>query len=186
MVYATQRGRRERFLYDGELLSITELLRKPGVVEYLERNGPLAYESQQNKLRRELKVGKFTKERVDEFLRQQQHQRQREVCKKTKTRTGTNVRVWRREPHAYGNFRPESEHPTDVRGAWSEPITPRQREPPTYTNSTKTTGTTNVNVKIHHRHQRRKTDGETSSGTLPTAPRISPTGKKAFGKSVAR
>ena len=62
------RGKRERRLYDGESLSITELLRKPGVSEYLERNGPLTYESQRNKLRRELKVGKFTKEAVDEFL----------------------------------------------------------------------------------------------------------------------
>ena len=68
------RGKRERRLYDGESLSITELLRKPGVSEYLERNGPLTYESQRNKLRRELKVGKFTKEAVNEFLGQRQRQ----------------------------------------------------------------------------------------------------------------
>ena len=54
-----RRGRRERSLYDGESLSITELLRKPGVSEYLQRNRPLTYESQRNKLRRELRVGEF-------------------------------------------------------------------------------------------------------------------------------
>ena len=69
-------GRRERSLYGDESLSITELLRKPGVSEYLQRNGSLTYESQRNKLRRELRARNFTKEVVDEFPRQQQHQRQ--------------------------------------------------------------------------------------------------------------
>ena len=75
-------GRRGRFLYDGESLSITELLRKPGVSEYLQSNGPLTYGSQRNKLRRKLKIGNFNKEMVDEFLRQRQHQRQREVARR--------------------------------------------------------------------------------------------------------
>ena len=66
------RGKRERRLYDGEPLSITELLQKPGVTQYLERGGPLTDGERRNKLRRELKVGKFTKEAVDQFLSQRQ------------------------------------------------------------------------------------------------------------------
>ena len=65
-------GRRERRLYDGEPLSITELLQKPGVTEYLERGGPLTDGERRNKLRRELKVRKFTKEAVDQFLSHRQ------------------------------------------------------------------------------------------------------------------
>ena len=66
------RGKRERHVYDGEPLSITELLQKPGVVEYLERGGPLTDGERRNKLRRELKVGTFTKEAVDQFLSHRQ------------------------------------------------------------------------------------------------------------------
>ena len=65
------RGKRERRLYDGESLSITELLQKPGVTDYLERGGPLTDGERRNKLRRELKVGNFSKEAVDQFLSQQ-------------------------------------------------------------------------------------------------------------------
>ena len=61
------RAKKERRLSDGEPLSITELLQKPGVTEYLERGGPLMDSERRNKLRRELKVGKFTKEAVDQF-----------------------------------------------------------------------------------------------------------------------
>ena len=64
------RGKRERRLYDGESLSITELLQKPGVTEYLEKGGPLTDGERRNKLRRELKVGKFTREAVNQFLSQ--------------------------------------------------------------------------------------------------------------------
>ena len=70
------RGKRDR-LYDGESLSIANLLRKPGVVEYLERGGLLTDGERRNKLRRELKVGKFTKEAVDEFLGQRQRETER-------------------------------------------------------------------------------------------------------------
>ena len=87
-----KRGKRERFLYGDESLSITELLRKPGIAEYLQRNGPLTYESQRNKLRRELKVGNFTKEAVDEFLRQRQLQRQREVARGPRPSRGQTFR----------------------------------------------------------------------------------------------
>ena len=72
------RGKRERRLYDGEPLSITELLQKPGVTEYLERGGPLTDGERRNKLRRELQVGKFTKEAVDQFLSQRQRGNSRE------------------------------------------------------------------------------------------------------------
>ena len=84
----TVRGSRERSLCGDESLSITELLRKPGVVEYLERGGSLTGGSRRSKLRRELRVGKFTKEMVDEFARQQQHQRQREIARKPRPQRG--------------------------------------------------------------------------------------------------
>ena len=43
----------------------------------------MTYGSQRNKPRRKLKVGNFNKEMVDQFLRQRQHQRQREVARRS-------------------------------------------------------------------------------------------------------
>ena len=40
------RGRKETFQYGNDSLSITELLQKPEVVGYLERDRPLTYASQ--------------------------------------------------------------------------------------------------------------------------------------------
>ena len=57
-------------------------------MEYLERGGPLTDGSRRSKLRRELRVGKFTKEMVDEFARQQQHQRQREIARRPRPQRG--------------------------------------------------------------------------------------------------
>ena len=52
------------------------------VLEFLESNGSLTDGGRRNKLRQKLRVGNFTKEVVDEFLRQRQHQRQREVARR--------------------------------------------------------------------------------------------------------
>ena len=49
------RGRRQTFQYGDETLSITEQLRKPEVIGYLEEDGPLTYPSQHEKLRRLLR-----------------------------------------------------------------------------------------------------------------------------------
>ena len=49
------RGRRQTFQYGDETLSITERLRKPEVVGYLEKDGPLTYASQREKHRRLLR-----------------------------------------------------------------------------------------------------------------------------------
>ena len=60
------RGRRQTFQYGYETLSITELLRKPEVVGYLEKDGPLTYASQREKLRRLLRSGRINQQRVKE------------------------------------------------------------------------------------------------------------------------
>ena len=52
-----QQGRKETFPYGDRFLSITEILREPGVLEFLESNGPLTDDGQQNKFRRKLRVG---------------------------------------------------------------------------------------------------------------------------------
>ena len=44
------RGKKQTFTYGNESLSITELLRKPEIVGYLEKDGPLTCGSQREKL----------------------------------------------------------------------------------------------------------------------------------------
>ena len=75
------RGKKQTFPFGDDSLSITELLQRPDVVSYLERSGPLTEG-------RELKVGGITKEKIAEFMRQQQHQRQREIARRPRPRRG--------------------------------------------------------------------------------------------------
>ena len=49
------RGLREMFNYGNENLSITDLLKKTEIVNYLERNGPLTCASKRDKLRKLLR-----------------------------------------------------------------------------------------------------------------------------------
>ena len=56
------------FTYNGKSQSITNILKEPGVSEFLQRNGPLRSGPQRNKLRRLLKVGGITKDVVDTYL----------------------------------------------------------------------------------------------------------------------
>ena len=60
--------RKGYFTYNGKLQSITNILKEPGVPEFLQRNGPLKDGPLRNKLRRVLKVGGITKEAVDAYL----------------------------------------------------------------------------------------------------------------------
>ena len=60
------RGRRQNFAYGDDTLSITELLRKPEVVGYLGKDGPLSYASQCEKLRKLLRSGRFNPQLVAE------------------------------------------------------------------------------------------------------------------------
>ena len=62
------RGRRQTFQYGDETLSITELLRKPEVVGYLEKDGPLTYASQREKLRRLLRSGRINQQLITEHI----------------------------------------------------------------------------------------------------------------------
>ena len=56
------------FTYNGRLQSITNILKEPGVSEFLQQNGPMKNGPQRNKLRRLLKVGGITKDAVDNKL----------------------------------------------------------------------------------------------------------------------
>ena len=56
------------FVYNGRSQSTTNILKEPGVSEFLQRNGPLRSGPQRNKLRRLLKVGGITKDVVDTYL----------------------------------------------------------------------------------------------------------------------
>ena len=60
------RGKRQTFQHGDDVLSITELLRKPEVVGYLEKDGPLTYASQREKLRRLLRSGRINQQLVME------------------------------------------------------------------------------------------------------------------------
>ena len=60
------RGKRQTFIYGNNTLSITELLRKPEIVRYLEKDGPLTYASQREKLRRLLREGRINPRLVTE------------------------------------------------------------------------------------------------------------------------
>ena len=61
-------NKRGFFTYNGKLQSITNILKEPGVSEFLQRNGPMKNGPQRNKLRRLLKVGGITKDVVDTYL----------------------------------------------------------------------------------------------------------------------
>ena len=60
------RGKRQTFTYANDTLSITELLRKPEVVGYLEKDGSLTYASQREKLRKFLREGRINPQLVME------------------------------------------------------------------------------------------------------------------------
>ena len=66
---ARMTGRKKGFFaYNGKLQSITNILKEPGVPEFLQWGGPMKNGSLRNKLRRVLKVGGITKESVDAYL----------------------------------------------------------------------------------------------------------------------
>ena len=66
---AKMTGRKKGFFaYNGKLQSITNILKEPGVSEFLQRNRPMKNGPLRNKLRRVLKVGGITKEAVDAYL----------------------------------------------------------------------------------------------------------------------
>ena len=60
------RGRRQTFQYGDEILSITKLLRKLEIVGYLEKDGPLTYASQCEKLRRLLRAQRMNLQLIGE------------------------------------------------------------------------------------------------------------------------
>ena len=64
------RGKKQTFTYGNEFLSITELLRKPEIVGYLEKDGPLTYGSQREKLRKLLRDGRINQRMVMEHAAQ--------------------------------------------------------------------------------------------------------------------
>ena len=64
------RGKKQTFTYGNDSLSITELLRKPEIVGYLEKDGPLTYGSQQEKLRKLLREGRINLQLVMEHAAQ--------------------------------------------------------------------------------------------------------------------
>ena len=61
---------RQMFQYGDNNLSITELLQKPEIVGYLEKNGPLTYTSQRDKLCKLLREGKINPQLVLEYAAQ--------------------------------------------------------------------------------------------------------------------
>lgn len=63
----TTRGKKQLLKYGNDLLSITDVLKIPGVSEYIQRNGPLTDGSLRNRLRRENFVGSFTRKAVKSF-----------------------------------------------------------------------------------------------------------------------
>ena len=69
------KGRKQLFKYGGTHLSITDILRQPGVSDYIQRKGLLTYGSQRNRIRIENTLGTFSKEAVEEYARQQHRQR---------------------------------------------------------------------------------------------------------------
>ena len=64
------RGKKQTFTYGNDSLSITELLRKPEIVGYLEKDGPLTYGSQREKLRKLLREGRINLQLVMEHAAQ--------------------------------------------------------------------------------------------------------------------
>ena len=57
------------FIYNGKSQSITNIMKEPGVSEFLQQNGPMRDGPLRNKLWRLLKVGGITKDAVDTYLR---------------------------------------------------------------------------------------------------------------------
>ena len=64
------RGKKQTFTYGNDSLSITKLLRKPEIVGYLKKDGPLTYGSQREKLRRLLRDGRINPRLVMEHVAQ--------------------------------------------------------------------------------------------------------------------
>ena len=60
------RGKKETFTCGNDSLSITELLQKPEIVGYLEKDGPLTYAFQREKLRKLLREGRINPQVVME------------------------------------------------------------------------------------------------------------------------
>ena len=56
------------FIYNGKSQPITNILKEPGVSEFLQQNGAMRDGPSRNKLRRLLKVGGITKDAVDTYL----------------------------------------------------------------------------------------------------------------------
>ena len=66
-----KRGKKETFPYGDDSLSITELLKKPEVVNFVERDdGPLTYASQREKLRKLLRNGRINQQLVMDYAAQ--------------------------------------------------------------------------------------------------------------------
>ena len=55
------RGKKQTFTYGNDSLSITGLLRKPEIVGYLEKDGPLTQGSRREKLRKLLREGRINR-----------------------------------------------------------------------------------------------------------------------------
>ena len=82
------KGKTQLLKYGDRYLSITDVLKEPGVSDYIQRKGSLTYRSQRNRVRLENTLGTFTKDAVEEFSQQQQGQLQRDVSKVAGPRQG--------------------------------------------------------------------------------------------------
>lgn len=56
---STKRGKKQMFQYGDDTLSITELLQKPEIVNFFEKDGQLTQASRRDKLRKKLREGKI-------------------------------------------------------------------------------------------------------------------------------
>ena len=191
-VLPRRRRGKETFPFGNRTLSITGILREPGVVEYLESNGSLTDGARQNKLRRKLRVGNFNKGVVDEFLRQRQHQRQRKVARRPGPRRGRQGQTFEfgeenrtlteildgnpgiRQAYEARGVRTPLAQKNRLRRDLMEgrdplaPIPPRRRGP---------SEASPIIINGERLAARQALE--------PAAPRISSTGKKALGKSAA-
>ena len=108
------KGKTQLLKYGDRYLSITDVLKEPGVSDYIQRKGSLTYGSQRNRVRLENTLGTFTKDAVEEFLRQQQGQRQRDVSKVAGPRRGQTFNFNRNKYTLTRNFRQQSWNSTCV------------------------------------------------------------------------
>ena len=91
------RGKKQTFTYGNESLSITEFLQRAEIVGYLEKDGPLTYGSQREKLRKLLREGRINPQLVTEHAA-----RNPTAPRVQDTRYGTQRRrqIFRRRPRA--------------------------------------------------------------------------------------